>query len=169
DPRRWRLCGRNPVRMLQEASWESLSRTAEDAQAVERIAAVEQALRDDLARPPADGPVRPEHPVAFFCAEYAIHASLPIYSGGLGALAGDILKEVSDRAVPMVAVGLMYRRGYFRQRIDASGWQQEYWVPTDPERTPAVLVTGDDGQPLRITIRLRGADVRADVWRVDVG
>ena len=65
-----------------------------------------------------------------------MHVSLPVYSGGLGALAGDLLKEASDRAVPLVAVGLMYRKGYFRQRIDASGWQHEYWVETDP-RTAA--------------------------------
>jgi glycogen phosphorylase len=169
DPRRWRMSGRNPVRMLQEASWDALQRTADDAAAVERIAALEQALRADLARPASDGTVDPARPVAFFCAEYAIHASLPIYSGGLGALAGDILKEASDRAVPMVAVGLMYRRGYFRQRIDAHGWQQEYWVPTDPERTPCVLVSGSDGEPLHITIRVRGQDVHANVWRVDVG
>ena len=65
-----------------------------------------------------------------------MHRSLPIYSGGLGALAGDILKEASDRALPLVAVGLMYRQGYFRQRIDAGGWQHEYWVDTDPERAP---------------------------------
>ena len=169
DERRWRLCGNNPVRLLQEASWEAVSRTAEDGAALERIAAFEQAVQDDLARPAADGPVSPERPVAFFCAEYAIHSSLPIYSGGLGALAGDILKEASDRALPLVAIGLMYRRGYFRQRIDASGWQQEYWVPTDPERTPAVLVSGSDGAPLRITIPVRDAEVHANVWRVQVG
>ena len=86
--------------------------------------------------------------MAFFCAEFAVHQSLPIYSGGLGALAGDIVKEASDRALPMVGIGLMYRRGYFRQRIDHHGWQQEYWVLTDPERLPAALVTGE---PLRVT------------------
>ena len=101
------------------------------------------ALEQSVARRPRASRARgrprtAEHPVAFFCAEYGVHASLPIYSGGLGALAGDILKEASDRALPFVAVGLMYRRGYFRQRIDHAGWQQEYWVPTDPERTPAV-------------------------------
>ena len=73
--------------------------------------------------------------------------SLPVYSGGLGALAGDILKEASDRALPMVAVGLMYRKGYFRQRIDASGWQHEYWVDIDPDRLPAALVRTADGTP----------------------
>src|SRR5205823_749525 len=165
-----RLRGRNPVRLLQEASWEALSRAAQDGGHLERIAAVERAVADDLARPSSNGGgPTPEHPVVFFCAEYAIHSSLPIYSGGLGALAGDILKEASDRALPLVAIGLMYRRGYFRQRIDASGWQQEYWVPTDPERTPAVLVSGSDGAPLRITIPVRDAEVHANVWRVQVG
>ncbi len=88
-----------------------------------------------------------DRPAAFFCAEFAVHNSLPVYSGGLGVLAGDILKEASDLGLPLVAVGLMYRHGYFRQRIDASGWQHEYWVETDPDRVPAALVTGDDGEP----------------------
>ena len=111
----------------------------------------------------------PQNPVAFFCAEYAIHGSLPVYSGGLGVLAGDILKESSDRAVPLIAVGLMYRHGYFRQRIDGSGWQHEYWVDTDPDRVPAALVTSDDGEPLTVSVPFVGRDVVAQVWRVDVG
>ncbi len=98
-----------------------------------------------------------------------MHRSLPIYSGGLGALAGDILKEASDMAVPMVAVGLMYQQGYFRQRIDITGWQHEYWVDTDPDRLPAALVTAGDGRPLTITVPIFGEDVVAQIWRVDVG
>ena len=108
-------------------------------------------------------------PIAYFCAEYGVHRSLPVYSGGLGALAGDILKEASDRALPLVAVGLMYRHGYFRQRIDAGGWQHEYWVDTDPERLPAALVTGDDGEPLTVTVPVGDREVVAQIWRVDVG
>ena len=121
------------------------------------------------APPRPTGPATAERPVSFFCAEYGIHASLPIYSGGLGALAGDILKEASDRALPLVAVGLLYRQGYFRQRIDASGWQHESWVPTDPERQPMALVTGDDGQPITVTVPVGAEQVVAQVWRVDVG
>src|SRR5262249_51734451 len=105
----------------------------------------------------------------FFCAEYGVHVSLPIYSGGLGALAGDLLKEASDRAVPLVAIGLMYHRGYFRQRIDAGGWQHEYWIDTDPPLLPAALVTGPDQEPVTITLPIRDADVVARIWRVDVG
>jgi glycogen phosphorylase len=170
DPRRWELCGENPVRLLTETSTAALERAAADPQLVARGEALEEAIAADLARPAASaGLVTPERPVAFFCAEYGIHASLPIYSGGLGALAGDILKEASDRALPLVAVGLLYHQGYFRQRIDAAGWQHESWVPTDPERQPAALVRGDDGDPLEVTVPVGDDDVVAQVWRIDVG
>src|SRR5919197_639037 len=138
--------------------------------ALARGEAIEKAIAADLARPAAPaGQVTPERPVAFFCAEYGIHASLPIYSGGLGALAGDILKEASDRALPLVAVGLLYHQGYFRQRIDATGWQHESWVPTDPERQPAALVRGADGEPIEVTVPVGDEDVVAQVWSVAVG
>jgi glycogen phosphorylase len=169
SPDRWERCGENPVRLLQEASTEALERAAGDAALLERAAAVQAAVTADLARPPADAVVSPDRPAAFFCAEYGVHRSLPIYSGGLGALAGDILKEASDRALPLVAVGLLYRQGYFRQRIDAGGWQHEYWVDTDPERLPAALVRGADGEPVTITVPVRDVEVTAQLWRVDVG
>jgi glycogen phosphorylase len=170
DRRRFELCGENPVRLLTEAPLEALRRAAGDAELVENGRELEAAIEADLARPATTaGPATPERPVAFFCAEYGIHASLPIYSGGLGALAGDILKEASDRALPFVAVGLLYHQGYFRQRIDASGWQHESWVQTDPERQPAALVTGGDGRPLTVTVPFGDEDVVAQVWRVDVG
>ncbi len=158
----------NPVRLLQEASTTALRRAAADASLLERAAAIEAQVKADLERPyyPSIDPARP---VAFLCAEYGVHVSMPIYSGGLGALAGDLLKEASDCAVPMVAVGLMYRKGYFRQRIDAGGWQHEYWVDTDPQRLPAALVTGPDDRPLTIEVPIYDADVTAQIWRVDVG
>lgn len=170
DPARWSACGRNPVRLLQETSAEALLRAAGDPTLVARAEQLEAALLEDLARRAAAGVADEDRPIAFFCAEYGLHVSLPIYAGGLGALAGDILKEASDRALPLVAVGLMYGHGYFRQRVDHTGWQQEYWVPTDPERSPAVLVTGgDDRTPLRIRVPIGPDDVVAQVWRVDVG
>jgi starch phosphorylase len=169
DPHRWELCGRNPVRLLQEASADALTTAAANAELVERAGGALAALREDLARPPAPGPISPERPAAFFCAEYAVHSSLPIYSGGLGALAGDLLKAASDRALPLVAVGLMYRRGYFRQQLDLAGWQREYWVETDPERQPAALVTVDGGEPLTVCVPIFGVDVTVQIWRVDVG
>jgi glycogen phosphorylase len=170
DPRRWELCSENPVRLLTEAPLDALQRAAADPALVEAGRVLEETIRSDLARPATSaGPATPERPIAFFCAEYGIHASLPIYSGGLGALAGDILKEASDRALPFVAIGLLYQQGYFRQRIDASGWQHESWVQTDPERQPAALVRGDDGEPLTVTVAVGHEDVVAQVWRVDVG
>jgi starch phosphorylase len=171
DPLRWEKVAGNPIRLLQEAAVEACRRTASDQAYLERMHAFERAVQEDLARPAAEigGGVSPERPAAYLSAEFAVHASLPIYSGGLGALAGDILKEASDLALPMVAVGLMYRQGYFRQRIDAWGWQHEYWVDTDPDRVPAALVTGDDGLPLTVTVPIRGVDVVAQIWRVDVG
>ncbi|HYB25660.1 MAG TPA: alpha-glucan family phosphorylase [Solirubrobacteraceae bacterium] len=168
DDRRWELCGENPVRLLQEVSSEALDRAAADPDLLARVALLENTFTADFRRP-AVGPVAPERPIAFFCAEYGVHQSLPIYSGGLGALAGDVLKEASDRALPMVAVGLLYRQGYFRQRLEASGWQQEYWTDIDPERLPAALVRGPDGQPLTITVPIRGTEVTAQIWRVAVG
>ncbi len=170
DPERWRACDRNPVRLLQEASAEALLRAAADTSLVARAERLERAVAEDLARPAATGVVPEDRPIAFFCAEYGLHVSLPIYSGGLGALAGDIVKEASDRALPFVAVGLMYGHGYFRQRVDISGWQQEFWVPTDPARSPAVLVTtGEDRAPLRIRVPIEPDEVVAQVWRVEVG
>jgi starch phosphorylase len=170
DPVRWERCGENPIRLLGEVAPDALARAAGDAALLERAAAVEAAVRADLDRPfDATAPADADRPIAYFCAEFGVHRSLPIYSGGLGALAGDILKESSDRALPLVAVGLMYRQGYFRQRIDAGGWQHEYWVDTDPERLPAALVTGDDGLPITVTVPVRGMQVTAQVWRVDVG
>jgi glycogen phosphorylase len=169
DPDRFELCLQNPVRLLQEAPARVLRRAAEDQALLERASALEALVESDLARPAIESPFDAVHPVAFLCSEYGVHVSLPVYSGGLGALAGDLLKEASDRAVPLVAVGLMYRKGYFRQRIDASGWQHEYWVETDPERLPAAQVTGADGTPLTVTVPIGEADVTALIWRVQVG
>ena len=169
DPERFELCGENPVRLLQESPGSALWRAAEDQGVLERAQALQSLVQADLARGFAAGPVNQSHPVLFLCAEYGIHRSLPVYSGGLGALAGDLLKEASDRAIPFFAVGLMYRKGYFRQRIDASGWQHEYWIDTDPQRVPAALVTGADGLALTICVPIGTAEVRARIWRVDVG
>jgi starch phosphorylase len=168
-PERWDLVLNNPVRQLAEAPLASLERAASDEAFVRRAGLVESLVRTELAQPPAAWGVEADSPVAYFCAEFGVHRSLPVYSGGLGALAGDLLKEASDRALPLVAIGLMYRQGYFRQRIDASGWQHEYWVPTDPERLPAALVTTDDGEPLTIDVQIGPDTIHAQIWRVDVG
>jgi starch phosphorylase len=169
DAERFDLCMRNPVRLLQESPARVLNRAAHDRDLVARAQALEAEIAADLERPYGGAPLDPAHPVAFLCAEYGVHVSLPVYSGGLGALAGDLLKEASDKAIPLVAVGLMYRKGYFRQRIDASGWQHEYWIDTDPDRLPAALVTGPDASAVTVTVPIGDNDVVARVWRVDIG
>jgi starch phosphorylase len=170
DPKRWEACAANPVRLLQETHPDRLAAVAADGAFLERLEALRAQLETALAEDTLEeATVSHDAPAAFFCAEYAVHGSLPVYSGGLGVLAGDILKEASDRALPLVAVGLMYRHGYFRQRIDASGWQHEYWVETDPDRVPGALVTGSDGAPVTVTVPLGDRELVAQIWRVDVG
>jgi starch phosphorylase len=169
DRERFEACQQNPVRMLQEASYGVLAQAAADRELVERAGAMHASVADELAAPPDASTVDPARPVAFFCAEYGVHVSLPVYSGGLGALAGDLLKEASDRLLPMVAIGLMYGKGYFRQRIDAGGWQHEYWIDTDPPRLPGALVSAGDGTPLMIEVPIADTQVAAQIWRIEVG
>jgi starch phosphorylase len=163
-PHRWELSDHNPVRMLQEVSVAALEQAATDEDVVQRAAQIERTIQADLARPAAAAPS-----VGYFCAEFGLHRSVPVYAGGLGALAGDHVKEASDRALPLVAVGLMYHQGYFRQRLDAGGAQHEYWVPTDPGMLPAALVCDEPGLPLTVTVRIHDEDVVVQVWRIQVG
>ena len=169
DPGVWARTAGNPRRLLAETSRRRLEEAAADAALVARVERLAAELRQDRERPWPAGPIRPEHPVAFCCAEFGVHGSLPIYSGGLGILAGDILKEASDLGLPMVGVGLMYRTGYFHQRIDVTGLQHEYWLDADPERLPCVRVRRPDGQALTVPVPVDGEQVIAQVWRVDVG
>ena len=169
NPHRWELSGTNPVRFLNDL-WPSTQEAVErNPELLARIDALAVGASDYLGRP--DRP-RPgiDGPVAFLCAEFGVHASLPIYSGGLGVLAGDILKEASDQALPMVAIGLFYRLGYFRQRIDIDGRQQEYWLARRSEEH------ADGARDRRrrtvaapLTVEIAGQTVAFQVWRVDVG
>ena len=108
-------------------------------------------------------------PIAYFCAEYGFHESLGIYSGGLGVLAGDHMKSASDMALPLVGVGLLYRKGYFRQTIDADGHQEHAYPDYDLSRLPLLQATDAHGGPLRITIPLPGRDLTVAVWVAQVG
>jgi len=110
-----------------------------------------------------------EGPVAYFCAEYGLQEALPIYSGGLGVLAGDHCKTASDMALPFVAVGLFYRRGYFRQSIDADGHQNHNYFNLDPARLPLMRAVDASGEPTMVSVELPGRTVHAAVWLVQVG
>src|SRR4051794_480521 len=169
DADRWERVAENPVKFLQEANTARLTAAAGDQELLSRAAALEVRIKADLARPAREAVASTERPIAYFSAEYGFHGSFPIYSGGLGALAGDILKEASDRAWPLVGIGLLYRNGYFRQRIDNRGWQHEYWVDTDPDRLPTALVTSEDGTPITVSVTVGTEEVVAQIWRTDVG
>ncbi|HET7168952.1 MAG TPA: alpha-glucan family phosphorylase [Candidatus Limnocylindrales bacterium] len=108
-------------------------------------------------------------PIAYFCAEYGVHESLGIYSGGLGVLAGDHMKSASDMALPFVGVGLLYRKGYFRQTIDADGHQEHAYPDYDLTRLPLARVQDEHGLPLTISVELPGRDLSIAVWLVQVG
>src|SRR3954449_1182123 len=169
DADRWERVAENPVKFLQEANTARLNASAGDELLLRRAKALEERIGADLARPAHDAVASTERPIAYFSAEYGFHGSFPIYSGGLGALAGDILKEASDRAWPLVGIGLLYRNGYFRQRIDNKGWQHEYWVDTDPDRLPTALVTSEDGTPITVSVTVGEEEVVAQIWRTDIG
>jgi starch phosphorylase len=167
---RWDASGGNPVRLLREAPRSVLEGAAADPAVLE---AMSRLLRGLEAAHGANAAVSPPAtaaaPIAFLCAEYAVHASLPIYAGGLGVLAGDLLKEASDRAVPLVAVGLLYRRGYFHQRLDRTGLQHEYWTTLAPETLPIERALDGVGKPISIELPIRDRPVQVAVWRVQVG
>jgi len=108
-------------------------------------------------------------PIAYFCAEYGFHESLGIYSGGLGVLAGDHMKTASDMALPLIGVGLLYRKGYFRQTIDADGHQEHAYPDYDLSRLPLLRALDREGDQLKVTIELPGRDLTVAVWLAQVG
>jgi starch phosphorylase len=170
DPERWESCGDNPVKLLRDLPPVQLAGLARNADLRERMHFLHATWRSDRERPARRiGVAVPEHPIAFICAEFGVDAAVPIYSGGLGVLAGDMLKQASDSAIPMVAVGLFYRRGYFHQRLDRSGWQHEYWTVLDPEDLPLTEEVDAQGCPHRVDVTLRGRTVHARIWRLQVG
>lgn len=167
DDHRFKLAGENPVRFLLNLPERDLLRMATDDEYLELLDRVARRMEADLARPSTR--VTSSGPVAFLCAEFAVHQSLPVYSGGLGVLAGDYLKETSDQALDAVGVGLLYRRGYLHQRMDLSGWQHEYWIEANTGQLPIVRVRGADGQAIKVKVPVWDSELSAQVWRVNVG
>src|SRR5579871_2049216 len=107
--------------------------------------------------------------IAYFSAEFGLHESIPVYSGGLGVLSGDHLKSASDLGLPLVGIGLMYREGYFRQYLTVDGWQQERYPENDFFNLPLIPETNRDGSPATIRITFPGRDVHVRIWRIQVG
>ncbi len=171
DPQVWRAVDHDPVRLLGEVSPERLAELAQDQDFLARLRAAAQDLEDYLTTPRwyqrlTEAPAS----IAYFSPEFGITEVLPQYSGGLGILAGDHLKAASDLGVPILGVGLLYRAGYFKQSLNAEGWQQERYPPMDPHGLPLQLLTGADGGPLQIAVGLpEGRLLHAQVWRAQVG
>ena len=170
DPELWEECEQNPRQLLARISPYRLAEISADPVYVERVDRLGKSFDAYMsAKSAADSSITPEHPVAYFCAEFGIHNSLPLYSGGLGILAGDHLKSASDLNLPLVAVGLLYRYGYFRQRLRNDGWQEEHYGETHPNDLPLTLVKDSDDKPLRVEVLIRERNVLAQVWRAAVG
>ena len=170
DYRLWEKCEQNPRKMLCEVSELRLWQKANEPAYVKRVNRFAARLKDYLSQPPKEfGNITKQHPVAYFCAEYGVHNSLPIYSGGLGILAGDHLKSASDMNVPLVAVGLFYRFGYFRQRISHDGWQEEIYIDSFQNELAINPFFDATGNRVEVTINIRGREVTAQVWLAQIG
>jgi starch phosphorylase len=163
---------RNPIPVIAGAT--SLTRILDDEKFLAEYHDALSAFDDYMANGAGQWFSRKhrEHlsgPIAYFCAEYGIHESLGIYSGGLGVLAGDHMKSASDMALPFVGVGLLYRRGYFRQQIDADGHQEHNYADYDLNRLPLSRVQDRDGLPLTVSVELPGRELSVAVWLAQVG
>ena len=170
NPMRWRQLNQNPISLLSEMPLGEIERRASELVLHSRINYVYRRQQEYLN---ADrtwganhaGVLRPR-PVAYFSAEFGMHESLPIYSGGLGVLAGDHIKSASDLDIPLVGIGLFYGQGYFLQRLDENGWQREEYLQTDVNQLPMQPAIGVNGEPVVIEIDTRGArDPRQGVAR----
>ncbi|OMC21815.1 alpha-glucan family phosphorylase [Mycobacterium colombiense] len=175
DPELWERCGSDPVALLGAVNPARLDELAMDEAFLGRLDALTADLNDYLSRPlwyqqrQEQGAEMPAA-VAYFSMEFGIAEVLPNYSGGLGILAGDHLKSASDLGVPLVAVGLYYRSGYFRQSLTADGWQNETYPSLDPQGLPLRLLTDATGEPALVELMLPdSAQLHARIWVAQVG
>ena len=173
DPQRWEETNHNPIATLEGLAEGRLQTLADDpaylADLARAAANLDAYLADGDTWFATTGVAADRPRVAYFSMEFGLHESLPIYSGGLGVLAGDHLKSASDLGVPLVAVGLFYQEGYFRQTLDGSGWQQDANEDNAPSWLPVTLVTTADGAPAAVEVALLERQVRIRAWRIQVG
>ena len=172
DPVLWPACNHNPIELLQRIPSDQLDVRVSQLALDGRINQAYRRLQEYLASKHTWGSrhasVLGARPVAYFSAEFGIHESIPIYSGGLGILSGDHLKSASDLGIPLVGIGLFYDQGYFRQRIDGSGWQREDYIDVEPHLLP-MEPAHRDRTPVTVEIETRSGRLVARVWQVAVG
>ena len=172
DSNLWTACGHNPVKLLGSVSQARLESLADNQGFLGQLQQAAEKLKSYLNMPTWYEKVcsRCTKPIiAYFSAEFGIHECLPIYAGGLGILAGDHLKSASDLGVPLVGIGLLYRKGYFRQYLNIDGWQQETYVENEYYNMPIELVRKESGRPLTISVEYPGRCVVAQIWCVSIG
>ncbi len=170
DAKLWEECEQNPRALLANINELRLWQKANDASYVASLQAFTELQAKYLSEKPQKiGRASKAKPIAYFCAEYGVHNSLPIYSGGLGILAGDHLKSASDMNVPLVAIGLMYRFGYFRQKLDAIGFQTENYLDSFAGEAALSPVLDKNGERIYVSVKMRGRDVFAQCWLAKIG
>lgn len=165
DAELWDKCEQNPRVFLNSVSNLLLRQRAADPDYTARLRAFDQQLSAEMQAESFPSRAR----AAYFCAEYGVHQSLPNYSGGLGILAGDHLKSASDLATPLVAIGLLYRYGYFRQSIDHDGWQQERYNDVFESDLAITPVVDEKGESVTVCVHIRGREVTAQAWKAQIG
>jgi len=172
DWKLWENSGRNPVLLLANAPQRRLEELSKDPGFLDHQARVKELFEARVKTPfkgSPEGVYQKEGDIAYFSMEFGIHETLPIFAGGLGILAGDHLKAASNLGLPLVAVGLLYRQGYFHQRINKDGWQLEEYPDTDLYHLPLEKIRDEQGHDLMITIPGATEDIKAVVWKISVG
>ncbi|MHC4606753.1 MAG: DUF3417 domain-containing protein, partial [Planctomycetota bacterium] len=167
DPVLWREVGHNAVRFLRKTTPERVQERAAELALVSRINYIYHRMNEYLQSEHHWANVRcggfRNRPIAYFSAEFALHESMPVYSGGLGVLAGDHLKSASDLGVPLVGVGLLYNQGYFSQRISPDGWQEEDYVNLVPSELPMEPARDERGDEILVRCVMRDSAILARV------
>ncbi|WP_447984225.1 alpha-glucan family phosphorylase [Nitrospira sp. Nam74] len=173
DPTLWRLSHHNPVKLLQDLKPDRLSVLNEDPIFVRQYSAVVKAFDEYMSR---EGTWFSRQyanwndlTIAYFSAEFGLHNSVPIYSGGLGILAGDHCKEASDLGIPLVGLGFMYPQGYFHQHITSDGWQEAHYEPFNRLESPITQALDPSGKPCCVDVEMGDRTVKVLVWQVRVG
>ncbi len=174
DPVKWRKVDHNPIVLLADMTPEQLAKRASELVLHTRINQAYRRLKDYLGNTrqtwgARNAGVLGSKPVAYFSAEFGIHESVPIYSGGLGVLSGDHIKSASSVGIPLVAVGLFYDQGYFKQHLDSDGYQQEEYLDTHVEDLPMEPAVDSAGKPISVSIDTREGPLLAKVWLMHVG
>lgn len=172
DARLWEAVGHNPKAFLKRVDESLLIAAAEDSTFLSNYNSVLSAFdsyHSEPARRQTIQGIGPRDQIAYFCFEFGFHESLPVYSGGLGILAGDHCKAASDLCLPFVAVGLLYRQGYFFQTIDGQGNQQATYTDWNFDDLPVIPVLQEDGTEVRVSVNFPGREVVIKVWRAQIG